>query len=433
MLQRHVIPLLVLLPSLACDARDLAGADTLTVPVEGLVLWLDAASIAAATDGMRLTAWPDLSGLKNHVSQDDDRHRPIWRPSVLGGQPAVQFRGNQLLDRAAFTGFTPVDQPLHITIVFQAPPGGGTAQRLIDLQSRQAGAAKGEDRYGFWVGFQSRRYIPRLGIVNGDEGEATTPIWDSKPHLLELVYKGNQQFEIHIDGRTERESQYGGRKYLGLRQQVTLAIGQHFGLEDHAPTYFTGDIAEVIVHRRALTKSERFELGSLLTKKYSLQTSFKPLPQFERDIRPILAANCFSCHGEKVREAGLDLRTVSAMLTGGKAGPVIVRGRPEYSELVAVLESGKMPPDDAEPLTTAQVSLLREWIAADTPAIETIVVRPPAATVTEDDRRHWAWQMPVRTGCDLSEATTRGSCELEFFGFCRELKWSWRKRRPLRS
>ena len=51
MLQRHVIPLLVLLPSLACDARDLAGADTLTVPVEGLVLWLDAASIAAAAGG----------------------------------------------------------------------------------------------------------------------------------------------------------------------------------------------------------------------------------------------------------------------------------------------------------------------------------------------------------------------------------------------
>ena len=39
----------------------------------------------------------------------------------------------------------------------------------------------------------------------------------------------------------------------------------------------------------------------------------------------------------------------------------------------------------------------------------------------------------VGKGCDLSEATTRGSCELEFFGFCRELKWSWRKRRPLRS
>jgi len=42
-------------------------------------------------------------------------------------------------------------------------------------------------------------------------------------------------------------------------------------------------------------------------------------------------------------------------------------------------------------------------------------------------------QIDCQRGCDLSEATTRGSCELEFFGFCRELKWSWRKRRPLRS
>jgi hypothetical protein len=395
MLQNKTVPLVGLLVLLSCDAQHLAGEDKLAVPSDGLVLWLDASSIAAA-DGAPITTWRDRSGWNNHVAQDDDRHRPVWRKSALGGQPAVQFQGNQLLDRAAFAGFTPIDQPLHITIVFQAPPGGGSAQRLIDLQSRTPGAAKGEDRYGFWVGFQSNRYIPRLGIVNGDEGEATTPIWDSKPHLLELVYKGNQQFDIHIDGRTERESQYGGRKYLGFRQQVTLAIGQHFGLEDHAPTYFNGDIAELLVYRRALTKSERFELGSLLTKKYSLQTSFKRLPQFERDIRPILAARCFNCHGETTREAGLDLRTVSTMLIGGKAGPVIVRGRPEYSELITVLESGKMPPEDARPLTTAQVSLLREWIKADTPATETIVVHPPATKVTDEDRQHWAWQMPVR-------------------------------------
>ena len=412
------VPLLLLMALLACDARDLAGEDTLTVPVDGLVLWLDASSIAEA-DGERLSEWPDRSGLKNDVSQDDGGRRPVWKKSVLGGQPAVQFRGGELLDRAAFAGFTPVDQPLHIAIVFQAPAGGGSAQRLIDLQSRIPGAAKGENQHGFWVGFQSRRYIPRLGIVNGDEGEASTAIWDSKPHLLELVYKGDQRFEIHIDGRAECESTYGGRKFLGFREQVTLAIGQHFGLEDHAPTYFHGDIAEVLVYRRALTSSERFELGSLITKKYSLETSFKPLPQFERDIRPILAANCFSCHGKEVREAGLDLRTVSAMLNGGEAGPVIVRGHPEYSELVRVLESGTMPPDDAEPLTTAQVSLLREWVTADTPAIETIVIRPPAAHVTDEDRRHWAWQMPVRTAPPDVQDTDRVSNDIDRFVLAR--------------
>ncbi len=418
MLQSQVIPLLVLLPAIACDARDLAGEDKLAVPVDGLILWLDASSIKGA-EGERISQWPDRSEFNNDVAQDDDRHRPVWKQSSLGGQPAVQFRGNELLDRAMFSGFTPVDQPLHITIVFQAPAGGGTAQRLIDLQSRQSGAVKGEDRYGFWVGFQSRRYIPRLGIVNGDEGEASTPIWDSKPHLLELVYKGNQQFEIHIDGRTERESSYGGRKYLGFRQQVTLAIGQHYGLEDHAPTYFNGDIAEIVVHRRALTKFERFELGSHLTKKYSLQTSFKRLPQFERDIRPILAANCFSCHGDKKREAELDLRTVSSMLVGGEAGPVIVRGRPEYSELIAVLESGKMPPEDARPLTTAQVSQLREWIKADTPATETIVIRPPATKVTDKDRKHWAWQMPVRVEPPEPKDSARVRTDIDRFVLAR--------------
>ena len=116
------------------------------------------------------------------------------------------------------------------------------------------------------------------------------------------------------------------------------------------------------------------------------------VPQFERDIRPILVANCLGCHGEQKREAGLDLRSVSAMLAGGEAGPVVVRGHPEFSELVAVLESGKMPPEDATPLTEQQIALIKEWIAADAPAVEEIVIRYPPPKVTDEDRQHWAWQ-----------------------------------------
>ena len=365
------------------------------IPAHGLVLQLDASSLELG-DGMRVSEWPDLSHRGNHVAQNDVARQPVFTKTAIGGQPVVRFNGNALLDRPEFSGFEPVDQALHVVFVFQAPPGGGPSQRLIDLQSNRTGQGRGENQYGFWVGFQGHRYIPRLGIVNGDEGEAVTPIWDAKPHILELVYRGKQQFEIHVDGRTERKATYGGRKFLGFRKHVTLAIGQHFAHENHTPTYLTGDIAEVLVYSRALSATERFELGSHLSKKYSLQTSFKPLPQFERDIRPILAAKCFNCHGEETREAGLDLRTVSAMLTGGEAGPVVVRGHPEFSELIAVLDSGKMPPDDAEPLTAGQVALLREWVAADTPALEKIVVRAPASKVMAEDCKHWAWQLPVK-------------------------------------
>jgi hypothetical protein len=37
-------------------------------------------------------------------------------------------------------------------------------------------------------------------------------------------------------------------------------------------------------------------------------------PTFERDVRPLLQAKCWRCHGEKARKADLDLRTHAGAL-----------------------------------------------------------------------------------------------------------------------
>src|SRR2546421_12654503 len=82
-------------------------------------------------------------------------------------------------------------------------------------------------------------------------------------------------------------------------------------------------------------------------------------PTFEKDIRPILKAHCFDCHGEGEKlKGGLDLRLQRLMLKGGDEGPVIVPGKPEKSLLLKLVQSGEMPKREKK-LTAVQVAMIK--------------------------------------------------------------------------
>jgi len=95
-------------------------------------------------------------------------------------------------------------------------------------------------------------------------------------------------------------------------------------------------------------------------------------PDFNQEIRPILARNCYKCHGpdDEARKAGLrlDHRETAIKETDSGSAP-IVPGRPDDSELVARInasdESVRMPPRSTNlQLSPQQRDLLRRWIAA---------------------------------------------------------------------
>src|SRR4051812_48618382 len=52
-------------------------------------------------------------------------------------------------------------------------------------------------------------------------------------------------------------------------------------------------------------------------------------PRFETDAAPILRAYCWKCHGGEALAAGLDMRSLPLLLSGGKSGPAIARGSAE--------------------------------------------------------------------------------------------------------
>ncbi len=114
---------------------------------------------------------------------------------------------------------------------------------------------------------------------------------------------------------------------------------------------------------------------------------------FEKDIRPILKANCFDCHGEGEKlKGGLDLRLRRLMLQGGENGPVIVPGKPERSTLFKLIHSGEMPKRDKK-LTPVQVALIKRWIdgGAKTARPEPTEVGQGAG-ITDEERAFWSFQ-----------------------------------------
>jgi len=107
---------------------------------------------------------------------------------------------------------------------------------------------------------------------------------------------------------------------------------------------------------------------------------------FNRDIEPILADNCYACHGPDPagRKAGLRLDIADIAFKKLKDGAVAVIPRQSSaSEVIRRVTSSDpdmhMPPTGHDALSAAQIQTLKNWIDQGAPY-----------------RKHWSFEKPVR-------------------------------------
>ena len=113
---------------------------------------------------------------------------------------------------------------------------------------------------------------------------------------------------------------------------------------------------------------------------------------FETQARGILKAHCFHCHGEaEQREAGLDLRLVHLMKTGGESGSAIVPGSASDSLLLQRIEAGEMPPG-GKTIPDAQKEILRRWLDGGALTKRPEPQTPAPEDWTEEERNYWLFQ-----------------------------------------
>lgn len=114
---------------------------------------------------------------------------------------------------------------------------------------------------------------------------------------------------------------------------------------------------------------------------------------YVKQVKPVLAARCFSCHGAIKQSAGLRLDTVAFMQKGGDSGSALIPGDATKSLLLKRITAAQgythMPPkSDGEPLKVEEIALIRKWIADGAQA-------PEDEEPETDPRDHWAFRKPV--------------------------------------
>src|SRR5439155_9172072 len=94
---------------------------------------------------------------------------------------------------------------------------------------------------------------------------------------------------------------------------------------------------------------------------------------FEKEVRPLLQANCLSCHGAEAKiKGGLRLTSRADVLKGGDSGAVVALDKPEASLLLKAVsytdDDLKMPPKGK--LAPAQIEVLTKWVTMGLPYVE---------------------------------------------------------------
>lgn len=97
----------------------------------------------------------------------------------------------------------------------------------------------------------------------------------------------------------------------------------------------------------------------------------EPATSYAQDVRPILEENCLSCHqpgGQGYQASGFSMVSYDDLMKGTEAGPMVIPGDVEGSNLLVLMEgradpSISMPHGSLKPVPGQKIAVIRKWIA----------------------------------------------------------------------
>src|SRR5688572_27806829 len=139
-------------------------------------------------------------------------------------------------------------------------------------------------------------------------------------------------------------------------------------------------------------------IAALATAAFAAGDDPKGIDFFEKNIRPVLVANCYQCHSASAKELKGELRldTREGIRKGGESGSAVIPGKPEESLLIKAMrfEDGmEMPPNGKLP--DSVIANFTKWVEMGAPDPR----KPNVTTVGGkinilEARKLWSFQPP---------------------------------------
>jgi hypothetical protein len=231
------------------------------VPADGLVLWLKADAVAGVKSGDPLAVWPDSSGGKRDAGQPEAAKQPTWVADGLHGKPVVRFAGAGPLYTPA-TLALPVAHTMFVVTRDMTDTDNGPFAWFEQDRSYAPGPALGSGRNGATLRIRNYPGMTEAPLTRGTVGLYTLI---AEPTGVRLYQDGLNRW-ITLKNDWTGAFPDGG-------STGRIVIGQH---GTNVGQCFSGDIAEVLIYRRAVTAAERQRIEGYLATKYAFNLTRKP-------------------------------------------------------------------------------------------------------------------------------------------------------------
>lgn len=234
--------------------------------IQGIVAWYDSTAEKSFLkrenqDGSSISVWNDINSqsvIPNTATQENAVNRPtfIFDNTIANGLPILRFDGNDYFNLP--DGTIPFsDYDYSFFIVSRA---NSVSESYGIIGSGDYDTEKGSNIIRYLAGGLIENSWQRNSLIS-----SSIAVSAGKMQIFSFIYDRNLGRQMYVNGNLVGEDNVTER--FGLQTNNTIGKVSIFGVPDSC---LKGDIAEIILFGRDVTKDERQAVEKYLAKKWTI-------------------------------------------------------------------------------------------------------------------------------------------------------------------